>query len=378
MDKTKQQEREKSSLVKKHWVRLTRACNNKCIFCLDKEPQNGSVLTMKQIKKDFSDGLKKGCQQVILSGGEATIHPSFLEIVALAKKMGYKKIQVITNGRMFSYKKFLEAAVDAGVNEITFSLHGHNSALHDLQTGIAGSFNQATKGLVNALKNPRLIVNIDIVINKNNYKQLANVMKFYIELGVGEFDLLQIIPFGRAWDNRKNIFYNIEQAMPYLKKAFVLSKKENLFIWTNRFPAQYLEKFEWLIQNPKKIIDEVRGRQKLFSDYLKTGKMLECYPKRCHLCFLESFCRDLTVFRKKKQLQSKNSPRCFVDQGKKTAEILNYDKNVNINVFADFYIKYRYFVKSKRCFACRENKHCQGAHINIIRQKGFKILKPIK
>lgn len=378
MNRAKLRAREESSSVKKHWVRLTRACNNRCVFCLDKEPQDGSVLTLKQIRKSFSEGLKSGCRQVILSGGEATIHPEFFKIVALAKKMGYKKIQVISNGRMFAYEKFLQTAVKAGVNEITFSLHGHNAALHDSQTGIKGSFNQAFAGLVNALKRPDLIVNIDIVINKKNYKQLADIMKFFIALGVHEFDLLQIIPFGRAWDNRQNIFYNVKRAMPALKKAFVLSKNKNLFIWTNRFPAQYLEGMEWLIQNPKKILDEVRGRRELFEEYFKTGKMLECWPERCDFCFLRDFCADLRTFKIEGRLEGKSAPQCLKNREKEPVKILEYGKGADINDFADFYINRRYFVKSRRCSACKMTKLCQGAHINIIRQNGFKILRPVK
>lgn len=377
MNKIKLQKREKVSVVKKHWVRLTRVCNNKCIFCLDKEPQDGSILTLRQIQKDFAKGFRMGCRQVVLSGGEATIHPDFFKIVALARKMGYKKIQVISNGRMFAYGNFLQLAIKAGIDEITFSFHGHNAVLHDKQTGVAGSFSQALVGLINALKQQKLIVSVDIVINKKNYKKLFDIINFFIALGVYEFDLLQVIPFGRAWDNRRKIFYNIKRAMPHLKKAFELSKNKDLFIWTNRFPVKYLEGYEELIQNPKKIIDEVQGRQELINNYLKTGEMLNCYPLRCTFCFLKDFCQNLRQFKTTGRLESKIPPLCLSAK-KERNKILFWDKKTDINNFVDFYISYRYFVKSERCSICEKNKQCQGAHINMIRRNGFKILRPIK
>lgn len=377
MSRASLSQREKASSSKKHWVRLTRACNNRCIFCLDKEPQDGSVLPLAQIKKYLGEGLKNGCRQVVLSGGEATIHPEFINIVALAKKTGYNKIQVISNGRMFAYGKFLQEAVKAGLNEITFSMHGHNAALHDSQTGIRGSFKQALAGLGNALKQPGLIVNIDTVINKQNYKQLADIIKFFTALGVHEFDLLQIIPFGRAWDNRDKLFYDVEQAAPHLKEAFELSKNEDSFIWTNRFPARYLEGYEELIQNPKKILDEVRGRRKLFADYLESGKAPDCYPAKCQFCFLEDFCRDLRELKTKGRLESQRPPLCLPAK-KEPARKLSLNKNTDINDFAEFFINSRYFVKGSACSGCSGGEKCQGAHINIIRQKGFKILKPLR
>lgn len=367
------EQRNKASSVKKHWVRLTRLCNNRCIFCLDKEPQNGTVIPFSEIKKRFKEGLKEGSTQVILSGGEATLHPKFLEIVKMGKKMGYKKIQVITNGRMFSYKDFLNETVKAGVDEITFSIHGHNAALNDALTGVKGSFDQSLRGLKNALSVPGLIVNQDIVINKMNAGHLREILDFFIGLGVREFDLLQIIPFGRAWDNRKKLFYDIEKELPNLRKAFELSKRKDIFIWTNRFPAKYLAGYEELIQNPKKIYDEVRGRRELFNDFLKKGKMMECYPERCRFCFLFEFCRDLREFKKKGILRNKPLPSCL---SKKQTPVhsLVYDKRSNIDDFAEFFINYRYFIKGPNCSACGSNKKCQGADVNLIRSKGFKIL----
>jgi len=50
---------------------------------------------------------------------------------------------------------------------------------------------------------------------------------------------------------------------------------------------------------------------------------------------------------------------------------------MDLNEFLDFYIKNRYFAKSFRCKKCRYFSKCDGAHIEEIRIKGFRILKPI-
>lgn len=374
MDKKRQKQRELSSSVKKHWVRLTRLCNNRCIFCLDKEPQNGTVIPFIQIKNRFSEGLKSGATQVILSGGEATLHPKFLEIVRLAKKMGYQRVQVITNGRMFSYENFLEEAVRVGVDEMTFSIHGHTAKLHDAQTGIKGSFDQVLRGLKNALAVPGLIVNQDIVINKMNVGQLKEIMDFFIDLGVREFDLLQIIPFGRAWDNRKKLFYDIEEELSNLQRVFKLAGRKDIFVWTNRFPAKYLEGYEELIQNPKKILDEVKGGQKMFEDFWKKGKKPYCHPQRCSYCFLEKFCTDLLQFRQAGFIRSENMPPCL--SGTRARRQLKW-LEADIEKFSDFFISERYFVKGRACQKCRL-RDCRGADINFIRHNGFKKLKPIQ
>lgn len=380
MDKKKINQRERVANKVKHWVRITRVCNNSCIFCLDKDGQNGSCLLVKEIKRDLIRGRKRGATQVILSGGESTIHPDFLAIIRLAKNLGFQDIQVITNGRMFMYKGFLDAAVKAGVSEITFSVHGHNERLHDSQTQVKGSFSQTLSGLKNALSKDGLIVNMDIVINKSNVRQLHKIIKFFVRVGIAEFDLLQVIPFGRAWENRKKLFYDVNRELKYLKKAFILSKDDNLNLWTNRFPPQYLEGFEELIQSPVKLHDEVGGRKEILEDFLLKGSFPQCRGPRCAYCFLSGFCQDLSILANDKILSPKKMPYCLrhlARDGKGRADFVLQKKQNILTKFLKFFIENRYFLKSLRCKKCIFYKTCSGAPINYIRNNGFKPLKAI-
>ena len=194
---------------------------------------------------------------------------------------------------MWSTKSFADSALDAGLNEVTFSMHGHTAALHDELTGVKGSFAQAIKGMLNLLG--RAVVNIDIVINGMNYAHLDDIIRFFQRLGIHEFDLLQITPFGRAWksENRERLFYDMEKAWPHLNLAFRNAYRPGNFIWTNRFPAAYLEGVEDLIQDPHKILDEARGRRAEFMKLIENGEPLQCRDDRCGHCFMQKFCADL-------------------------------------------------------------------------------------
>ena len=369
--------RDTAATAKRYWVRLTRTCNNGCIFCLDKEAQDGTFLSMPRITSDLRKGRHSNIKRVVLSGGEPTMHPRFLEVVATAKRIGYEHIQVITNGRLFAYSGLLEQALDEGVREITFSIHGHTRKLHDKQTKVSGSFKQSLTGLINALKTKRVITNVDIVVNKINVMHLEDIIKFYINIGVYEFDLLQVVPFGRAWENRKKILYDIAKALPYLEKAFNLSKNPSLYIWTNRFPPAYLEGFEELIQHPYKLFDEVNGRRKTFFDYLIKSIDLFCYGQRCRFCFLEDFCKDLISLKKRGVLYAKKIPPCIngLPNKRQGSKLLYSDvvgrKKVALEKLCKFYINNRYFVKGKSCQECKLSSFCSGAPIGFVRHKGF-------
>lgn len=377
MNKRRFAQRNKVAQTPKYWVRLTRLCNNNCVFCLDKEAQDGTYVPLQDIENQLKQGRKQGIKKLILSGGEPTLHSDYLEIVAFGRNIGYDGIQIVTNGRMFAYKGFLEQAVANGLTETTFSIHGHTKALYEKQTQIKDSYEQAMRGLLNALKNKKLIVNIDIVINRINYRYLEEIIRFFIGLGVGEFDLLHVVPFGNAWKNKKDVFYNLDSASPYLEKAFSLQFEfPDIYIWTNRFPAQYLEGFEELMQHPIKLYDEIRGRRQMFENFLERDKMMPCFGGQCRYCFLERFCADLIELKEKRTIITKELAFCLTSDRQPLARF-KVNADIEVAEFLGFYIKYRYFIKSLRCRYCKCFDRCDGAPINLIREKGFRILKPI-
>lgn len=286
---------ESAAHERRNWVRLSYDCNNHCIFCLDSNAHDGTMRSSADIKAQIVEGRRRGAERLILSGGEPTMHPNFLDFVLLGKKAGYPKIQTVTNGRMFRYPEFLSRAADNGLDEITFSLHGHTAKLHDALVGTPGAFEEEVAGLRAALDSGRFIVNVDIVINKRNVRHLPEMLETFFAWGVREFDLLHVIPFGNAWtEAREHLFYDLEENLPYLQRAFAFARRPDVHVWLNRFPPPYTEGFEDLIQDPYKLNDEVRGRREEFDRYLALGEKLSCRePDRCSVCYLQSLCDGL-------------------------------------------------------------------------------------
>jgi pyruvate-formate lyase-activating enzyme len=274
----------------RQWVRLTRTCNNRCEFCLDSSSQDGGHVPRAEVEARIHAGPGQGATRLILSGGEPTLHPDYLDFIRLGRRMGYRWIQTVTNGRRFAYPKFLRACLDAGLDEITFSLHGHTAALHDELVGVPGAFDQSTAGLLAALGDGRPVVNVDVCVNRKNVAHLPAILDHFIGLGVREFDLLHLVPFGRAFELRSELIYDLTEAQPTLEHAFDLAARPDLHIWFNRFPPEVFEGHEALIQDGEKLLYEVRGR----SDELARGLPLACaHPDRCPRCVLHGLCAAL-------------------------------------------------------------------------------------
>ena len=286
------EQHEEAAHQKRNWVRLTFDCNDHCIFCLDTDAHDGRMRDPEEVKRQILDGRRKGAERLILSGGEPTIHPRYVDFIKLGRLAGYAKIQTVTNGRMFKYRAFLERCLDEGLGEITFSIHGPNAKVHDALVGVKGAFEEEVTGLRNALEDGRPIVNIDVCVNRGNVKHLDAMITKFVAMGVREYDLLHVIPFGNAWRKGKDVlFYDLEKNREHLVKAFAWAKKPDMHIWLNRFPVPHCEGFEELIQDPYKLHDEVRGRKEEFHHWVQTGEPLDCRePRRCGYCYLERVC----------------------------------------------------------------------------------------
>ncbi len=295
-------DRERAAHEKRCWVRLTYTCNNRCRFCHDRVVQTGKIIPGDELRQQIAAGLEQGCQRLILSGGEPTLHPEFLDLVAFGKREGYGWIQTVTNGRMFAYPDFASRALDAGLTEVTISMHGHTSGLHDELVGVQGAFTQSMRGLSNLQRTGRVVLSVDVVLNARNLPVLPELIDFYLDRGIREFDLLWMVPFGRAWENRSELFITGTGRLDALREAFRRARDRSAVVWTNRLPARLLEDVEELIQDPYKLNDEVRGRNSDFRLYLEDGVAMPCREtERCPYCFMESYCAELERLRAEKE-----------------------------------------------------------------------------
>lgn len=292
------QQKQSSVLEKRKHLIITALCNNNCKFCLAADMQkDGNRMKdghrpLSWIENEMKNGIIHGFNRLIISGGDPTIHPELVEIIKKAKSIGYKHVQIITNGRMFASIEFLQKCINAGLDEITFSIHGHTAELHDYLTQVNGSFAQTVTAIRNALKSG-IIVSSDIVLNKKNYASFPEIVKFLFQIGIREIDVLHLVPFGNAYSFKDEMFYDLNMAIPYIKQGLKFAKDNGIVIWTNRFPAQYLDGFEDLIQDSSKLIDEMYGRKEQFESALAKNEKPSCYGERCKHCNMWQVCEVL-------------------------------------------------------------------------------------
>lgn len=102
---------------------------------------------------------------------------------------------MLTNGRAFSSRAFAGKCLACGPGmELAVSLHGDTAALHDLVTGVKGSFRETVAGLKNifALKGHDQLIEIRIVVHRINEGRIGNILDF-VRRNFGGADRLTVI-----------------------------------------------------------------------------------------------------------------------------------------------------------------------------------------
>jgi len=211
----------KESLV----LLLGSACNNNCIFCSVGTSSHYSYSTEEALA-ELNKAYEQGYRNIDFIGGEPTIRADFLKLVSYAKRRGYRRIMVTTNGRRFSYRDFTRRAVEAGLTEATFSLYGDKKLLHNGITRTPDAFQQCVSGIKNAI-NAGLRVTVNTVISRLNYKKLLELGLFINKLGVKEWHILELLPDGRCAQLYNSLSVNLIDLSEELNKISRISRLFN-------------------------------------------------------------------------------------------------------------------------------------------------------
>lgn len=154
-------------------------CNNRCLHCPQPAIRGAGPVTQPsfiEIRQKIDTARAQGYSQVSFSGGEPTIRRDIAELVSYARKLGFEKVSLTTNGRMFSYPKFADAMLKAGLTGVSISLHGPDAQTHESMTMVPGSFDQALAGM-KFLKERTAELGIDFDITTITVLVPANIDK---------------------------------------------------------------------------------------------------------------------------------------------------------------------------------------------------------
>ena len=168
---------------------LTR-CNLKCSHCYINPIQHGKhdldTETVTAWLKLFHDPAKKS--NLVLLGGEPTLHPGLPEIVKAARRIGYESITIDTNGYLFN--NIIEKVTPEDIDYFSFSLDGPSPETNDRLRG-AGCYERCVAGIRAAVEKG-FAASVIYTVSNENADELHKMIPLLQDLGVRRF-FIQVI-----------------------------------------------------------------------------------------------------------------------------------------------------------------------------------------
>jgi len=160
------------------YLRVGYACNGRCTFCCAQGGWSRPMRSFDEIKRAIDTMVSEAdLESISISGGEPTIHPDLLDIIAYCRQKGFRNIHMNTNGRGFKTPELVREYMDAGLNSAMVGIHGHNKEVQEGIHRVKGAFDQMVTGVKNVEANG-LPYRFFTVICRANRDHLPDIVQF--------------------------------------------------------------------------------------------------------------------------------------------------------------------------------------------------------
>ncbi|MGB5847059.1 MAG: radical SAM protein [Ignavibacteriaceae bacterium] len=162
-------------------------CNCRCVMCdIWKGNNNIQQLNESDVEKLLSSLKKMNTELVVMSGGEALMHPNFFRLCDILRSRKIK-ITILSTGLLL--KKYAEEII-AKTNEVIVSLDG-SQEVHDKIRNIPEAFYKLKDGVAE-LKNldQAYRVTARCVVQKANFNDLPNIVDAAHGIGLDQISFL--------------------------------------------------------------------------------------------------------------------------------------------------------------------------------------------
>ena len=183
-------------------ISITEECPNNCIHCALPDTKNREKLAPEIVKSTIDQVLEMGTTFVIFDGGEPLTYSGLEDLIR------YVDPERAIAGMFTSGVGLTEARAsrlkEAGLYSLTVSFDSAYEDKHDYVRGRKGVFKSAVEAVKNGIK-AGLLVNIYVVLSRDNVNELEELYALASELGAHELSFYEIVPTGRGMDHASEI-----------------------------------------------------------------------------------------------------------------------------------------------------------------------------
>ena len=199
-------------------VHLSLECNNKCYFCYHGDNRNLPLLSFENIRYQLQIISKNFNPEIIITGGEPTIHPFFFQILDTIIQLDFEGVNIESNGRMFAIQSFLDNINTYNIDRYYISLHSSKEKAQDFITNVNGSYQQTIRGIQNLISLGKKVI-LQSLITRSNFYDLEEILELAHYLKIQQVRFIYPLKEGYAINNYEAISVPLDILLEYLEQC---------------------------------------------------------------------------------------------------------------------------------------------------------------
>lgn len=235
------------------YLEIIYGCNLYCSYCYVGNERNHISPTLQplELTKQILKKLREdGVTEIVLIGGEPTLHPRFSEICREISVLGFQSRGVITNG--YSLSDSVIQTLQQCSFWVDISLRGADSVSFDFVAGKSGAFDKVMANAI-TLSGLGIAVGFEFDCIPSNYRRLYEIVKHLTTLNINikQLQLHRIMPEGDAKEDISNFSLDLTQWQEVFAQALRLRQEFGIrVVFEDGFPYCLVPKEAWDMLTP--------------------------------------------------------------------------------------------------------------------------------
>lgn len=209
-------------------------CNLACDYCTISPEMRRRSTDRKTVVEAMRRGRDLGYDRLSITGGEPTLRRDLLDLVRLAKSLGYGHVKLQSNGLVLGQSDNARRLADAGVDAFSISVHTHRAAEYDALVGRMGAHALMVAGLEACIRSTAAVA-VDLIIKKDTYPHLLDAAKWAKQRGVEHVDLWFVSLTDHNRDNVASL-PTMKEVVPMLGELFGWARRNAMTVRSLHIP----------------------------------------------------------------------------------------------------------------------------------------------
>ena len=223
-------------------------CNLACDYCTITPAMRRRAMPTERVAREIERAAARGFREIAFTGGEPTIRPDLPALVKHAKRRGFERVKVASNGLRYAHAEYLDHLVACGVDRFHVSLHAFEDGAYERAVHLAGTAPLRRQALANLVARGLDPV-ADLILKEDTYRSLPAWIASLASVGVRRFALWLV---SLTDHNRGNVHQlpRLTEIAPHLTAAFGAARRGGYEVVALHVPRCLLPGYEDHVRHP--------------------------------------------------------------------------------------------------------------------------------